>query len=62
LADEAGRCEPFFAQNYFQVRPRTTYNSRRKRIEVKISGFPPLPGALAMQIILVVAGSRGIAI
>jgi hypothetical protein len=47
---------------YFQVRPRTTYNSRGKRIEVKISGFPPLPGALAMQIMLVVAGSRGIAI
>jgi hypothetical protein len=32
---------------YFQVRPRTTYNSRGKRIEVKISGFPPLPGAYA---------------
>ena len=47
---------------FFQVRPHTTYNSRRKRIEVKISGMPPLPGALALQIMLVLTRWSGIAI
>jgi hypothetical protein len=46
----------------FQVRPHATYNSRRKRIEVKISGMPPLPAALALQIMLVLTRWSGIAI
>jgi hypothetical protein len=47
---------------FFQVRPHTTNNSRRKRIEVKIGGTPPLPGALALQIMLVLTRWSGIAI
>jgi Cytochrome bd terminal oxidase subunit I len=46
----------------FQVRPHATYNSRRKRIEAKISGMPPLPAALALQIMLVLTRWSGIAI
>jgi hypothetical protein len=47
---------------FFQVRPHATYNSRRKRIEVKISGMPPLPAALALQIMLALTRWSGIAV
>ena len=41
----------------FQVRPRAIYNPRRKRFEVRISGSPALPGALALQIMLALTRS-----
>ncbi len=47
---------------FFQVRPRVSYNPRRKRFEIRIGGAPPLPGALAMQIMLAVTRSAGIAV
>jgi hypothetical protein len=47
---------------FFQVRPRVSYNQRRKRFEIRISGTPPLPGALALQIMLAVTRSAGVAI
>jgi DNA-directed RNA polymerase subunit RPC12/RpoP len=47
---------------FFQVRPRTTYNPRRRRFEVRISGAPPLAGALALQIMLALTRWSGIAI
>jgi hypothetical protein len=46
----------------FQVRPRGTYNARRKRLEIQISGSPPLPGALALQIMLTLTKSAGVAV
>jgi hypothetical protein len=46
----------------FQVRPRATYNARRKRFEIRISGAPPLPGALALQIMLALTRSAGVAV
>lgn len=46
----------------FQVRPRVTYNPLRKRFEARISGSPPLPGALALQIMLTLTRSTGIAV
>lgn len=46
----------------FQVRPRATYNAQRKRFEIRIAGAPPLPGALALQIVLTLTRSAGIAI
>jgi hypothetical protein len=46
---------------FFQVRPRITYDPRRKRFEVQISGAPPLAGALALQIMLVLTRWSGVA-
>ena len=46
----------------FQVRPRATYNAQRKRFEIRIAGAPPLPGALALQIVLTLTRSAGVAI
>lgn len=47
---------------FFQVRPRVSYNPRRKRFEIRIVGAPPLPGALALQIMLAVTRSAGVAV
>jgi len=47
---------------FFQVRPRATYNPRRKRFEVRISGSSALAGALALQIMLALTRSAGIAV
>jgi hypothetical protein len=46
----------------FQVRPRTFYNARHKRFEIRISGAPALPGALALQIMLALTRSTGVAV
>jgi hypothetical protein len=45
----------------FQVRPRISYIPDRKRFESRIVGTPPLPAALALQIMLTVTRSAGIA-
>jgi hypothetical protein len=45
----------------FQVRPRISYNIQRKRFESRINGAPSLPGALALQIMLTITRSAGIA-
>ncbi len=47
---------------FFQVRPRATYNPRRKRFEMRISGSSALAGALALQIMLALTRSAGIAV
>jgi hypothetical protein len=47
---------------FFQVRPRVSYNPRRKRFDIRIGGAPPLPGALALQIMLTVTRSAGVAV
>ncbi len=47
---------------FFQVRPRASYNPRRGRFEIRISGSPALAGALALQIMLALTRSAGIAI
>jgi hypothetical protein len=47
---------------FFQVRPRVSYNPRPKRFEIRIGGAPRLPGALALQIMLTITRSAGIAI
>jgi predicted RNA-binding Zn-ribbon protein involved in translation (DUF1610 family) len=47
---------------YFQVRPRMSYKQERKRFEVRISGVPPLPGALAVQLMLTITRSAGVAV
>ncbi len=47
---------------FFQVRPRVTYNPRRKRFEVRISGSSALAGALALQIMLALTRSVGVAV
>ncbi len=47
---------------FFQVRPRVFYNSRRKRFEIRVDGAPPLPGAIALQIMLAATRSAGIAV
>jgi hypothetical protein len=44
-----------------QVRLRVFYNPRRKRFEIRIGGDPPLPGALALQLMLTITRSAGIA-
>lgn len=46
---------------YFKVRPHMLYNRRRKRFEVRLSGSPALAGALALQMMLVLTRSAGIA-
>ena len=48
--------------SFFQVRPRVSYNPRRKRFEIRIGGASPLPGALALQIMLAVTRSAGVAV
>ena len=47
---------------FFQVRPRASYDPLLRRFEIRISGSPALAGALALQIMLALAGSAGIAI
>jgi len=47
---------------FFQVRPRASYDPLRRRFEIRITGSPALAGALALQIMLAIAGSAGIAI
>ncbi|MGO9057287.1 MAG: hypothetical protein ACLQU2_07865 [Candidatus Binataceae bacterium] len=47
---------------YFQVRPRISYNPRRKRFETHISGRPAFPGALALQLLLAITRSLGVAV
>jgi hypothetical protein len=47
---------------FSQVRPRVSYNPRRKRFEIRIAGHPPLLGALALQLVLTITRSAGIAI
>ena len=47
---------------FSKVRPRPTYNPRRKRFDIRISGSPALLGALALQIMLTMTQSAGIAI
>jgi hypothetical protein len=47
---------------FFQVRPRATYNPRRRRFEAQIGGSPALPGALALQLMRAMTRSVGIAI
>ena len=46
----------------FQVGPRVSYSPRRKRFEIRIGGHPPLLGALALQLMLTITRSAGIAI
>jgi hypothetical protein len=47
---------------FFQVRPRITYNPTRKRFDAKINGSSELAGALALQIMLALTRSVGIAV
>jgi hypothetical protein len=47
---------------FSKVRPRPTYNPRRNRFEIRITGSPALLGALALQIMLAMTRSAGIAV
>jgi len=47
---------------FFQVRPRASYNPQRRRFEIRIGGSPALAAALALQIMLALTCSAGIAI
>ena len=47
---------------FFQVRPRASYNPLGGRFEIRINGSPALAGALAIQIMLALTRSAGIAI